>query len=462
MGSGSSIKYSNNIASSKVSKAAAKGTNAPFSATCFTASYTDTGLFGYQIVAQAEDAEKVMKSVRDTFAEATKGGITDADIQRAKNQLKAALLMELESPRNFFLDLGLQAIITGQVLTSDELAAAIDKITTTDVQNIAKKVIGGKPAMAAVGFVLATFLTSPSHLVSEKNYFLAGTIGVVFTMAQKSIASFFSLKTKNTTKSDESDQTKKPKLEQVEEDSPIKSKAIRKKNHCVIESDSEDEMENRPPNEGKSQEDNDEQKPLQGEPIESSVDGQPETSMTPRKVTINDDADVVTCPSPIPEKIPTRQTARKRMRNSSSANEAQSRCTTRKKSKSEDSNLESVGKPQKNEDGEVDRICSSPAKEIKEAKEEEQTEDIKHEENIGVPKKKAKSVLNTSVNSDKMAEEHKGENEEMTSVQGGKASSNESQLDDKAKHPSENDTSKHSDKKQEKSTASNHGNKTVK
>lgn len=80
----------------------------------------------------------------------------------------------------------------------------------------------------------------------------------------------------------------------------------------------------------------------------------------------------------------------------------------------------------------------------------------------GVHKKKAKSVLNTSVNSDKMAEEHKGENEEMTSVQGGKASSTESQLDDKAKHPSENDTSKHSDKKQEKSTASNHGNKTVK
>ena len=39
-----------------------------------------------------------------------------------------------------------------------------------------------------IGFVLATFLTSPSHLVSEKNYFLAGTIGVVFTMAQKSIA----------------------------------------------------------------------------------------------------------------------------------------------------------------------------------------------------------------------------------------------------------------------------------
>ena len=56
--------------------------------------------------------------------------------QTARNQLKAALLMELESPRNFFLDLGLQAIITGQVLTSDELAAAIDKITTTDVQNV--------------------------------------------------------------------------------------------------------------------------------------------------------------------------------------------------------------------------------------------------------------------------------------------------------------------------------------
>ena len=54
----------------------------------------------------------------------------------ARNQLKAALLMELESPRNFFLDFGLQAIITGQVLSATDLTAAIDKITTADVQNV--------------------------------------------------------------------------------------------------------------------------------------------------------------------------------------------------------------------------------------------------------------------------------------------------------------------------------------
>ena len=53
-------------------------------ATCININYSDAGLFGFQVVGQASDMDKIIKSVMATFGEATKGNITDADVQRAK------------------------------------------------------------------------------------------------------------------------------------------------------------------------------------------------------------------------------------------------------------------------------------------------------------------------------------------------------------------------------------------
>lgn len=151
MGSSPYVKYGSNLAASKVNQAAAKATKSPFAASCIMASYSDTGLFGFNVITQASDAADVLKSVAAAFGEATKGSITDADVQRAKNQLKAATLMEMESSSNLLLEIGQQALTSGQVLSMDNLLAAVDQITTADVQNIAKKVINGKPSMAAIG-----------------------------------------------------------------------------------------------------------------------------------------------------------------------------------------------------------------------------------------------------------------------------------------------------------------------
>lgn len=156
MGSGPSIKYSSNMTNSKVSKAASQGTAQPFAASCVVAPYSDSGLFGFQVIAQAGDADKVIKSVAASFAESTKGGITDADVKRAKTQLKACYLMELENADNVLQDTAVQALLSHQVLSTADIMADIDKITTADVQTLAKKIINGKPSMAAVGDVSNT------------------------------------------------------------------------------------------------------------------------------------------------------------------------------------------------------------------------------------------------------------------------------------------------------------------
>lgn len=152
MGTGPFVKYGTNVSSSKVGKAAANATQAPFAATCINASYSDSGLFGFQVIAQASDIGNVLKSMVATFSEATKGGITDADVQRAKNQMRAAVAMELENGASLLEDIGVQALLSSNVISLPELDAAIAKLTLADVQNVAKKVINsGKPTMSAVG-----------------------------------------------------------------------------------------------------------------------------------------------------------------------------------------------------------------------------------------------------------------------------------------------------------------------
>lgn len=152
MGTGPFVKYGSNLSSSKVARAAGAGTNAPFAAACINASYSDAGLFGFQVVAQAADMGSVLKSLVSTFSEATKGSITEADVTRAKNQLRAAAAMSGESSADLLESIGVQALVTGSVMSAAEADAAVTKVSLADVQSVAKKVINaGKPSMAAVG-----------------------------------------------------------------------------------------------------------------------------------------------------------------------------------------------------------------------------------------------------------------------------------------------------------------------
>jgi len=151
MGAGSVVKYGSNAASSRVGKAAASAASGPVAASTINATYTDGGLFGFQVVTTADDADKVLRSVAGAFAEVTKGGISDADVSRGKNQLKASVGFEYESAGTMLEDMGFQAAANGEVISPTQFESVVDKVTTADVQAVAKKVINGKAAMAAIG-----------------------------------------------------------------------------------------------------------------------------------------------------------------------------------------------------------------------------------------------------------------------------------------------------------------------
>jgi ubiquinol-cytochrome c reductase core subunit 2 len=152
LGVGPFVKYSTAGAGSKIGKAAAAAAGSgPLAANSVNINYSDSGLFGFQVVAGAKDIRKVLTAVVGAMGQATKGSIADADLQRAKKQLKAIVNSYWESSESVLESIGQQALGAGKVFSASAVEASIDKVTADDVNKVAKKILNGKPTLAVVG-----------------------------------------------------------------------------------------------------------------------------------------------------------------------------------------------------------------------------------------------------------------------------------------------------------------------
>ncbi|XP_035511245.1 cytochrome b-c1 complex subunit 2, mitochondrial [Morone saxatilis] len=150
LGAGPHVKRGSNI-TSKLSQGIAKATTQPFDATAFNASYSDSGLFGVYTIAQADSAGEVIKAAIAQVSGVAEGNISDADVARAKNQLKAEYLMSLESSESLLEEIGAQALTTAAYQLPDTVVQAIEAVTQDDVVKAAQKFVDGKKTMATSG-----------------------------------------------------------------------------------------------------------------------------------------------------------------------------------------------------------------------------------------------------------------------------------------------------------------------
>uniref|UniRef100_A0A8C2ZNZ8 Ubiquinol-cytochrome c reductase core protein 2a n=1 Tax=Cyclopterus lumpus TaxID=8103 RepID=A0A8C2ZNZ8_CYCLU len=150
LGAGPHVKRGSNI-TSKLSQGIAKATTQPFDATAFNTSYSDSGLFGVYTIAQADSAGEVIKAAVAQVRGVAEGNVSEADVTRAKNQVKSEYLMSIESSDSLLEEIGAQALNTAAYQLPDAVFQAVDAVTHDDVIMAAKSFVDGKKTMAASG-----------------------------------------------------------------------------------------------------------------------------------------------------------------------------------------------------------------------------------------------------------------------------------------------------------------------
>lgn len=117
----------------------------------FHAPYTDTGFFGLYTGTDPADAPEMMEVVVDIMNDSVET-LTEAEIARAKAQMKAGLLMALESCSSRAEQLARHVLAYGRPQTAQELVARIDAVSVESTRDAARALLSrSRPAVVALG-----------------------------------------------------------------------------------------------------------------------------------------------------------------------------------------------------------------------------------------------------------------------------------------------------------------------
>ncbi|KAK6533487.1 Mitochondrial-processing peptidase subunit alpha [Orbilia ellipsospora] len=118
------------------------------SCVAFHHAYQDSGLFGIAASCIQESAANlpdiVLREMANTFAAFGYNALQVSEVERAKNQLRSSLLMNLESRMVELEDLGKQVQCHGRKIGPTEMCKEIEKLTVADLRRVAEKVFTGK------------------------------------------------------------------------------------------------------------------------------------------------------------------------------------------------------------------------------------------------------------------------------------------------------------------------------
>jgi predicted Zn-dependent peptidase len=113
--------------------------------------YSDIGLFGLYAGTDEADAPELMRVVIDQISGATET-LNEQEVNRAKTQMKAGLLMALESSEARLGQLARQMLAFGRPIPLEEIVRRVEAVTVESARAAGRALIGrSPPAIAALG-----------------------------------------------------------------------------------------------------------------------------------------------------------------------------------------------------------------------------------------------------------------------------------------------------------------------
>ncbi|HKP12000.1 MAG TPA: pitrilysin family protein [Blastocatellia bacterium] len=113
--------------------------------------YTDAGYMSVYAATSPDQINDVIRLSVGEFDKLKQEAVADAELQRAKDQLKVSIMLGLESTSARMSNLARQEIFYGRQFTLDEILARIDRVTASDVQRMAQEIFSDNLAVTAIG-----------------------------------------------------------------------------------------------------------------------------------------------------------------------------------------------------------------------------------------------------------------------------------------------------------------------
>ena len=121
-----------------------------YSVYSFSAPYMDSGLFGIYAGTGESEAAELMPVTLDELRKVQEQ-VSEQELARARAQVKASLLMSLESTGSRCEQLARQIQVFDRVIPTAETVGKLNAVTTADVRRAASRVFRATPTLAAIG-----------------------------------------------------------------------------------------------------------------------------------------------------------------------------------------------------------------------------------------------------------------------------------------------------------------------
>lgn len=120
----------------------------------YGAGHADTGVFCIYTALNKETEAKAIATIRRVVDQLRQEGPTPEELERAREQSKANVVMGLESTQSRMSHAGRSLLFSGEILSPEEIIAAYDAVTYEDVMALAREIFRwDRASLSAVGQV---------------------------------------------------------------------------------------------------------------------------------------------------------------------------------------------------------------------------------------------------------------------------------------------------------------------
>jgi predicted Zn-dependent peptidase len=125
-----------------------------YSVYAWTQGFADTGLFAVNLAADKARATEALNLAREIVERAAEE-LTEAELNRARAQVEAGLLMALETPQGRADAMARSIEIFGRIMTADEMLAELRAVDVAAATAAGRRMLDGPRAIASIGGKLA-------------------------------------------------------------------------------------------------------------------------------------------------------------------------------------------------------------------------------------------------------------------------------------------------------------------